>query len=346
MEKILKKSAVLFLAAFYLLTAFPALAQIQPLKNLGFLKSAIWFSKEPSFSGEKVRIYSTVFNSSSDDLVGIIDFYDNGGFIGKADFSVAGNGKIKEVWTDWAATEGKHIISAKITEAKTAPIGGNQQTISLENNYVENTIFVDVDTDKDNVGDQIDQDDDNDEIPDAEELKNGTNPLKRDTDRDGLDDKNDPSPLNPLIPQISQNQTAQTENKETQNSTTRIVERYVSNVLPAPVLEKIEPIINIIDNFRENQKEKLELKKEQIKKEGIDKSESLISFFDLKKLNEETLPGEKEKNNKITLKSVIDYLYYSAISIAAYVLNNKILFYALLALTLFQLLRLILRWIF
>ena len=49
--------------------------------------------------------------------------------------------------------------------------------------------MTDFDTDADGVGNTIDADDDNDGVPDIDELKNGTNPLKSDSNGNGISDK-------------------------------------------------------------------------------------------------------------------------------------------------------------
>jgi len=54
-----------------------------------------------------------------------------------------------------------------------------------------------LDTDKDDIGNNADLDDDGDGVTDILEIKNGTDPLKADTDGDGANDKEDKWPLDP-----------------------------------------------------------------------------------------------------------------------------------------------------
>lgn len=111
-----------------------AYAQTSVYHNLGFLEGSIWYSKDPFYSGDQIRIYSAVFNSSPDDLLGTVQFYDNGAPIGsRFDFSVQGGGRIQDVWTDWTATSGDHKITAKILDAELAPIGKAPQKITVAN---------------------------------------------------------------------------------------------------------------------------------------------------------------------------------------------------------------------
>ncbi len=55
------------------------------------------------------------------------------------------------------------------------------------------------DTDRDGIGNNTDEDDDGDGIDDAQEVQNGTDPLKRDTDGDGVLDNADQAPTDPDV---------------------------------------------------------------------------------------------------------------------------------------------------
>ena len=73
----------------------------------------------------------------------------------------------------------KQSIYVKIVEAKKSVIGQEPQNVELANSSsVIETIEVDTDTDKDNIGDIIDADDDNDGIDDEKEIRLGTDPQK------------------------------------------------------------------------------------------------------------------------------------------------------------------------
>ncbi|WP_375102433.1 Ig-like domain-containing protein [Paenibacillus sp. RS8] len=65
------------------------------------------------------------------------------------------------------------------------------------------TVNGELDTDGDGIPDSLDPDDDNDGIPDTEELINGTNPKQPDTDHDGINDKDDPFPTDATKPSLS-----------------------------------------------------------------------------------------------------------------------------------------------
>ena len=186
----------LFLLLFFTLAPLQSVFAQEQFFNLGFLKDTIWFSKDPFFHGENVRIYSAVFNSSANDLKGSVNFSINNSSIGTADFTALKEGGVGIVWADWDAKEGEHSFSAKITTAKLALQGGPEQEIEVSNDTAKATArIVDIDTDKDQIGDREDADDDNDGISDAREQILGTNPKLADTDGDTIPDNEDTAPL-------------------------------------------------------------------------------------------------------------------------------------------------------
>lgn len=178
-----------FLGAAILMAALFGSAEAQSLENVGFVPGNVWFSKVPFFAGDKIRIYTVVFNGSGSDLSGTLEFYDNANLLGKSDFSMAVGNDVRNIWLDWTATKGNHRISAKITDAKISRAGEEPQSIVLKNSEAQTkSVFMDSDTDKDGIGDAVDTDDDNDGLTDIEEVKIGTNPLAADTDADGAKD--------------------------------------------------------------------------------------------------------------------------------------------------------------
>lgn len=107
------KYIFLVLFILFILFASPALAVDPAIENAGFVQSNIWYSKDPFYAGEKIRIYTVIFNGSGYDLSGNVEFLDNGVFIGKADFALASGGRVRDLWVDWKAVEGKHTITAR-----------------------------------------------------------------------------------------------------------------------------------------------------------------------------------------------------------------------------------------
>ena len=164
---------VVCLAAF-----IPLLVSAEPLSNAGFLQGGIWYSKDPFFAGETVRVYAAIFNSSSEDLAGTVEFLDNKQRLGSAEFFVERGGKFAQVWVDWNVTEGQHLVEAVITKASIIRVGSSPVAIELQQAKAQESLRqVDKDADKDGIGDKADTDDDNDGMSDAQELTQGTNPL-------------------------------------------------------------------------------------------------------------------------------------------------------------------------
>lgn len=138
--------------------------------NAGFVQGNIWYSKDPFFSGDTVRIYTGVFNGGSSDILGVVEFKDNGIALDRIPFTVTGGGRLREVWTDWRATEGSHSITAHIVEAKIARVGAQPEPIVLAHaGTSKDDRVIDLDTDKDGIGNAVDKDDDNDGTEDAQD---------------------------------------------------------------------------------------------------------------------------------------------------------------------------------
>ena len=171
------KRYFLFLFFFFLI---PFLSQAQP--SAGFLSDNIWYSRDPFFAGDSVRIYSGIFNSSNLDIAGRVEFYDNGKLVGETDFNVEAGGNLVRVWADWQVGEGKHIIVANIQEAHITTPGYENEQLDLSNAKIQEDVRqVDIDTDGDRIGDEQDKDDDNDGVSDEIEQAIGTNPKEADS---------------------------------------------------------------------------------------------------------------------------------------------------------------------
>jgi len=301
--------ALLFISIFSLSFSLARAGQ-----DIGFLQKSIWYSKDVFFEGDEIRIYSAIFNGNSNDLKGIVEFYDNGQTIGQASFSVASGGRIEIVWTDWAAKGGSHTISAKIIEARLSIIGGQDILLDLENNIVNDVIqFIDKDTDGDNIGNELDNDDDNDGVLDVDEISQGSDPLNPDTDGDGINDNEDTKPLQvEIIEQDNDDEQkhTETEPQDTQESS-NLVETVVEvadkvyesakevikeifnpqpkqeqeseqdivktqNSIQKTIKTAINTITNNIDEWADEQKQEIETKKQELKQKlGIGDNKAL-----------------------------------------------------------------------
>lgn len=160
--------------------------------NAGII-NGVWFSKLPFFSGDKIVIYTAFQNQSDKNLEGNMDFVHNESVIGSKSFS-AKPGEFVTRSIGWTATYGDHTFKVRISSleanGKEVPLAS-----TTESEVQSPSFFGDNDVDGDWVGDEIDIDDDNDGVSDAEEKKNGTDPKRSDTDGDGVGDSIDTKPL-------------------------------------------------------------------------------------------------------------------------------------------------------
>lgn len=99
------------------------------IDNAGFVQSNIWYSKDPFYAGDKIRVYTVIFNGSAYDLSGAVEFLDNGVLIGKADFALASGGRVRDLWVDWKALEGKHTITARFANVISDGPNGKQPAV-------------------------------------------------------------------------------------------------------------------------------------------------------------------------------------------------------------------------
>ena len=310
--------------------------------NAGFV-SGLWYSKVPFFAGETIRIYTAFQNNSKGDITGNVEFFNNDISIGKTNFSAI-NGHLVETWIDWKVPYGNNSISAKIIEASRSEVGKPPEKIEVTTRESKaETIFADADTDKDQLGDKVDPDIDNDGLSNEEEEKLGTDPTHADTDRDGIGDKKDTTPL-----------PSATETKKES-------------------LSLLESIIEPLDSYTENLLQKVEQARDEIKSElkEIDenilkeKEQTDLALLSIPASNKETAAAKKSEKpiTKITDGTVIPDAYgaenqasdapppdkillhikLAALSILALTLENKIVIYLLILLLVYILLRIVWR---
>lgn len=298
----------------------PAYAIETPLKNAGFLPSNIWYSKNPFFSGDSVRIYSIIFNGSSEDLVGTVEFFDNELLIGKTDFSLASGGRVRDVWVDWTAKNGKHVITARLASVYTVGVGGKKHAIVLENiETAKSELAVDLDTDKDGVGNNDDPDDDNDNLSDVDEIKKGTDPLNKDTDGDGVSDDKQ---IQLEEVRLLRNQTA------TGTKNLGIVESAAQTIdakIPDSVRETVSTGSNIVERFRIGEGYQFRLAKEG-------KVQEIYALRERERILAGTATST-QKNQTLTdtvvtsAEKPLAYVSYFAFALLQYFFEYKVIFY-------------------
>jgi hypothetical protein len=109
---------------------------VETLQNTGLVPSNIWYSKDPFYAGDKVRIYSVIFSGSSKDLRGRVNFYDNNKLLCTSEFASIAL-RISEVWCDWSVDEGKHSISIKITNPRASVPGETEESVILSSSELK-----------------------------------------------------------------------------------------------------------------------------------------------------------------------------------------------------------------
>ena len=137
--------------------------------------------------GKTVRIYATVTNNSSQDLTGVVKFYDETKkvFIGSDQPVSILAGKTDDVFIDWTGQNiGNYPISVRV-------VPWDENGDDPNNNKVTKAIYVDKDSDGDGVGDISDADDDNDGTPDSSDAFPLDPNESLDSDKDGVGDNAD-----------------------------------------------------------------------------------------------------------------------------------------------------------
>ncbi len=307
-----------------------AYAAEESIKNAGFIPANIWYSKDPFFAEENIRIYTVVFNGSSYDLEGMVRFLDNGILIGKMPFSLAGGGRVRDIWIDWKATSGKHTITAQITDTTASLAGGARYTIALDNTETgKSERNIDIDTDNDGIGNSEDLDDDNDGVSDIEELKNGTDPLKKDTNGDGVSDDKE------LELAINQKKEAERKSASSTKAGGTIEEtiQKVEDYIPAPVKTGAASSVNAIERFRIGEGYQFRLAKENKMRE-IDAMKSLVPLAQ----KDRVALGVTEH----TAGKPFAYVTLAALGILQYFFEWRIIFYGSLSYALYRLIK----WVF
>lgn len=160
--------------------------------DLGFSQSDVYLSNPKPVDSTSVRIYATINNSGNEDALGSVRFFDKTlqQQIGSDQPVSLIQTRADDVFVDWLPAYGNHEISVEI-------IPWAPESDNAGNNFVNLSVFVDRDSDKDGVGNQSDIDDDNDGVPDNADLFPLNRAESADTDGDGIgnnadtDDDND-----------------------------------------------------------------------------------------------------------------------------------------------------------
>ena len=129
----LKKITTILFLIFSLLPIQKIFAQDS---NTGFVSGNIWYSKDPFEEGDKIKIYTFIFNPDSRELSGTVIFFDKTVLLGKKDFTIPAK-TANDVSIDWTVTAGGHIIFGKIENAKFLISEGKYEEVYLAENETE-----------------------------------------------------------------------------------------------------------------------------------------------------------------------------------------------------------------
>ncbi len=129
----------LFVILFLFLTIFPIYNINAEATNAGFVPSNIWYSKDPFFDGDKIKIYTLVFNPDSREFSGTVNFYNDTVFLGKKSFVVEAK-SIKDLSIDWTVGAGSHKIFAKIENAKFLISEGKYEEAIITKNQTDESL--------------------------------------------------------------------------------------------------------------------------------------------------------------------------------------------------------------
>lgn len=125
-----KKTGIIILL---ILCLFPICKTYAQSSNAGFVPGNIWYSVDPFEEGDKIKIYTLIFNPDIRELSGTVVFFDNNVFLNKKDFIVGAKG-VKDISIDWTATVGDHNILGKIENAKFLVSKGIYEDVYLAEN--------------------------------------------------------------------------------------------------------------------------------------------------------------------------------------------------------------------
>lgn len=291
----------IFLITILFITPFVSFANIE---NVGIIKG-IWFSRAQFFDGDMIRIYTAVQNNSGADVEGEIEFFDNNTLIGKKNFSAL-NARIIESWIDTQVHSGEHTFSVKITRVMKSTTKQNTP-IEAESISSDRVIVVKLDTDGDDIPDDLDNDDDGDGFSDEEEKTFGSDPLDNKSipqQEKHRDDERGLSPVAELKGEVSQEQLLE--------QSPEIVQKLAEN---NDVVKSLAVHISDLQN-----RSKDFVKKERIK---IEHSKDNVLSPDKKESREE---GQKNPSNSFSTKartflSYLQPLYIGILSLLSWLFS-------------------------
>ncbi len=183
------KTKLLSISAILLGVWFINPSQALATVDLGVRVSDISFSTNSFVSGQKATVYVKVRSVGDEDASGMVNLYLNNELLAAGLAVSVVSSEPDTVYSEFTVPDKNFKISVDLKNVfpSDSQLGNN--------NAITSEQTVDIDTDRDGIGDMKDNDDDNDGLSDSEEARLGTNPKKVDTDGDGYGDANDAFPL-------------------------------------------------------------------------------------------------------------------------------------------------------
>ena len=329
----LKKCLSCLIIALVILTNFALPVQAETDKQILF---GVWFSRSKVFTEKVVRLYISLTNQSGSDVTGTIELYDNGAFINRREVLIV-NGKSNDWWfdqQDQSFVYGEHLIKVHLVKSSIREIGKSAKDIVFKNNVFTKTIFIDRDTDDDDLGDLEDPDDDNDGLSDEEEIVLGLDPKMKNSEpeikvarekfRNKNRSSNDSIPLN-----------------KTNNPLDKIISR-VPSYLADPVKKSDKIISNLSNKLAKDltEKRKIVLKEIEINKEEREDSKSIL---DPNRVQTESRFFPKEGLASLLGFDIFKKIYAFILWGLVFILENKIILYPVLLFIIYKLVRLLFR---
>lgn len=132
----MKRNFKIGIIVFLFIVLLPIYKINAQITNTGFIPGNIWYSKDPFEEGDKIKIYTLIFNPDTRELSGTVIFFDKTILLGKKNFIVPAKG-VKDISIDWTITVGNHNVFAKIENAKFLISTGKYENVNLPENQTE-----------------------------------------------------------------------------------------------------------------------------------------------------------------------------------------------------------------
>lgn len=110
--------------------------------SVGFIQNPIWFSQDSIVSGDSVKIYTLIYNGSSDQLKGMVVFYNEKIVLGRREVIIPGK-SVKDISIDWKPVSGTYKVRAVLESPRLIDLRGTElKTVDILQETKENVIEV------------------------------------------------------------------------------------------------------------------------------------------------------------------------------------------------------------